>query len=30
MITEMENNPDLLDHLTFEEELKTSLKSIGE
>jgi hypothetical protein len=30
MITEMENNPDLLDNKTFENDLKNMLKSVGE
>lgn len=30
LITQMENNPDLLDNDTFENELKTMLKSTGE
>lgn len=30
MITEIENNPDLLDNQTFEDELRTLLKSTGE
>jgi hypothetical protein len=30
MITEIENNPDLLDNQTFEDELRTLLKATGE